>query len=288
MRRICVEMYRNFDLESQVKLVGYQWECNNPKYVVGLVHGIGEHSGRYDRIGEAFLEAGIAMVGMDLRGHGLSSGTRGHTAPRSSVLSDIDRLIEYMQKEYPNVPLFLYGHSMGGNIGLDYRIRGRYRSVPQGYIITSPWILLQRKIPKYLYLFAQVMSGIKPDFKMSAGIPSKLLGNAEVISKQANSHLIHDSITIKTALDGLETAELLMNNRLKTKGDEPLKPMLLMQGDADLICDPEGSRILARLERDQCKYIEWPGLYHEIHNGGPDSDGMEVIRTMIDWIQLSH
>jgi alpha-beta hydrolase superfamily lysophospholipase len=57
-----------------------------------------------------------------------------------------------------------------------------------------------------------------------------------------------------------------------------------MQGDEDMICNPEGSRILAQLEKDRCKYIEWPGLYHEIHNGSPTSDGMEVIRALIDWI----
>lgn len=85
-------------------------------------------------------------------------------------------------------------------------------------------------------------------------------------------------------MEGLETAELLLSDKLETQGEAPLKPMLLMAGDADMICDPEGSRILARLEKDCCRFIEWPGLYHEIHNGGPDSDGTEVIRTMIDWI----
>lgn len=278
-------MYRNFDLISGVKLVGYEWKCDRPEYVVCLVHGIGEHAGRYDRIGEYFKESGISMVGMDLRGHGLSAGTRGHTSPRADVLGDIDRLMEYIQKEYPHVPIFLYGHSMGGNIALDYRKRGRYRSVPEGYIITSPWIILQRKIPKPLYLFAQGMSKVKPDFRMKAEIRPEQLGNVEIISKQANMHLVHDYITVITALEGLETADLLMNGRLETAGEGPLKPMLLMHGDADMICDREGSRILARLEKDNCRFIEWPGLYHEIHNGSPTSDGTEVIRAMADWIR---
>lgn len=280
-----VEMYRNFELESEIKLAGYQWKCDCPEYVVCLIHGIGEHAGRYDRTGEAFNEAEIDMVGVDLRGHGHSPGTRGHTSPRSDVLADIDRLMEYIKKEYHELPVFIYGHSMGGNIALDYRKRGRYRNAPAGYIISSPWILLQRKIPKYLYLFALGMSKVKPDFRMRAKIKPEQLGNAEIILKQGDFHLVHDSITVKTALEGLEIAELLMNDRLETKGDEQLRPMLLMHGDADMICDPEGSRILARLEKESCSFIEWPGLYHEIHNGSPDSDGMEVIRAMIDWIR---
>ena len=278
-------MYRNFELKTEVKLVGYEWKCDRPEYAVCLVHGIGEHAGRYDRMGETFKESGIAMVGMDLRGHGLSSGTRGHTSPRTSILGDIDRLMEYIQTEYPDIPIFLYGHSMGGNIALDYRKRGRYRSVPEGYIITSPWILLKRKIPKPLYLFALGMSKVKPDFQMRAKIRPEQLGNVEVISKQANMHLVHDSITVKAALEGLEIADLLMSDRLETLGGGPLKPMLLMCGAADMICDPEGSRIMARLDKDRCQFIEWPGLYHEIHNGSPESDGMEVIRAMIDWIR---
>ncbi len=281
---INVDMYRNFRLESDVKLVGYEWKGERPRYAVCLVHGIGEHAGRYDRTGEAFKKAGIAMVGMDLRGHGLSAGTRGHTSPRTSILRDIDRLIEFCRGQYPGTPIFLYGHSMGGNIALDYRKRGTHRNVPDGYIITSPWILLQRSIPRYLYLFSLAMSKVKPDFQMSSKIQPEILGNVEVISKQENLHLVHGKISVRTALEGLEIAKLLMDGSLETRGEEPLKPILLMQGDADLICNPEGSRILAALEKDHCRYIEWKGLYHEIHNGSPTSDGLEVVRAMIDWI----
>ena len=277
-------MYRNFQLESDVKLMGYEWKGNRPGYVVCLVHGIGEHAGRYDRTGEAFKEAGIAMVGMDLRGHGLSPGTRGHTSPRKSVLEDIDRLIEFSRREYQNIPIFLYGHSMGGNIALDYRKRGKHRNIPDGYIITSPWIILQRKIPRYLYLFSLAMSKIKPDFQMSSKIQPEILGNVEIILNQSNHHLVHGKISVKTALEGLEIAKLLMDDSLETQGKEAPKPILLMHGDADLICSPEGSRIIAQLENGRCNYIEWKGLYHEIHNGSPASDGMDVIRAMIDWI----
>lgn len=277
-------MYRNFELKSDPKIVGYEWKCDNPEYLVCLVHGIGEHAGRYDRTGESFQEAGIAMVGMDLRGHGFSSGTRGHTSPRSSILEDIDRLIEYGQKEYPGVPIFLYGHSLGGNIALDYRLRGEYRTVPRGYVITSPWLILQRKIPRYLYLFSLALSKIKPDFRMNSEIKPELLGNAEIMSKHDNLHLVHGSITVQTALEGLEIAEKLLDGSLEMLGNEPASPFLLMHGSKDMICDPEGSRRLARLENERCKYIEWPELLHEIHNGNAKSDGMEVVRTIIDWI----
>lgn len=278
-------MYRNFELESDMKLIGYEWKGDRSRSVVCLVHGIGEHAGRYDRIGEAFKESGIALVGMDLRGHGLSSGKRGHTSPRKSILMDIDGLIEFCRREYPGIPLFLYGHSMGGNIALDYRRRGTYRSIPHGYIITSPWVILQRKIPRYLYLFSEIMAKVKPDFLMNSEIKDETLGNKDIIDRQENHHLRHGKISVKTALEGIETGEALLNGSLEIRGEGPLKPFLLMQGTADAVCDPEGSRILAQHEKELCSYIEWEGLYHEIHNGSPSSDGMVVIRAMIDWIQ---
>lgn len=278
-------MYRNFELEMVDPLVGYEWKREAPKAVVCLVHGIGEHAGRYDRTGEAFKENGIALVGMDLRGHGLSPGKRGHTSPRESILGDIDLLIEYTLGEYPDIPLFLYGHSMGGNIALEYRRRGNHRTIPQGYIITSPWIILQRKIPGYLYLISELIAKVKPDFLMNSDIKDETLGNQEIIEKQANHHLRHGKISVKTALEGIETGKALLENSLEIRGEGQLKPFLLMQGTADVVCDPEGSKILAQHEKELCSYIEWEGLYHEIHNGSPSSDGIVVIRAMIDWIQ---
>jgi len=227
------------------------------------------------------------MVGMDLRGHGLSSGRRGHTAPRDLILEDIDSLIEYGMREYPGVPMFLYGHSMGGNIALEYRMRGIYRTVPQCCIITSPWLILKQRVPSYLLLFSKVIAALKPDFQMSSNIRTELLGNMGVISRQENAHLVHGKITVQTALDGIGTAEKILNGSLEQTGCEPPRPLLLMHGTEDMICDPEGSRRLAKLEGDRCHYIEWPGLFHEIHNGSQTSDGMEVICAINDWILQS-
>ena len=89
---------------------------------------------------------------------------------------------------------------------------------------------------------------------------------------------------MKTALEGLEIAEKLLNGSLEQTGNEPPKSFLLMHGALDMICDPAGSRRLAELETGNCCYIEWPGLLHEIHNGSQTSDGKEVIRTITDWI----
>ena len=230
------------------------------------------------------MEYGLGLMGIDLRGHGLSPGKRGHTAPRSEILQDVDQLIEYARENYPGLPILLYGHSMGGNIALDYRRRGKHRSLIKACMITSPWLILQRNIPWYLYQFSKAMAVIKPDFTMNAKLKSEDLGNSGILSVQENKHLMHGKITVKTALDGFDTADVLLKQKFPSDDSTTPKPFLLMQGDADKICDPEGSRRLARLEGKNCTYLEWPGLFHEIHNGGTESDGSEVIRTMAEWV----
>ena len=92
-------------------------------------------------------EKGIAIVSMDLRGHGISSGVRGDTAPRREVLADVDALIMRAKTLYPGLPITLYGHSMGGNIGLDYMMRGSKNYIPAKYIISAPWIKLVMSVP---------------------------------------------------------------------------------------------------------------------------------------------
>ena len=84
-------MYKLFDFQKRDCIVqGYHFPCENPNHVVCLIHGIGEHAGRFSRVAEHFNEAGIAVVSMDLRGHGRSQGVRGACAPRKEVLKDIN------------------------------------------------------------------------------------------------------------------------------------------------------------------------------------------------------
>jgi len=255
-------MVDNFVLKmGDEKMAGYIWERENPENVVCLVHGIGEHAGRYDRIASRMQENGMAVISMDLRGHGLSPGKRGHCAPRERILADVDVLLQEARIRYPHVPLVLYGHSMGGNIALDYRRRGGMKDEPDAYISSAPWIILERKISKPLMTAVTLLSRIKPDFQIAK-----------------NRELVHDYITVRTALDGMEVAEELLNTQ------DHGKKLLLMHGNADKICCVEGSRMYSKIAYD-CVYVEWEGYYHEIHNGSKDLNGDLVIEYVIQWIR---
>ena len=100
------------------------WEPEKkPKAVVALIHGLGEHIGRYKHVGEALNNAGYVLIGFDLRGHGKSGGVRGHVPSYKAVMDDIADFMALVEKRYPGLPHFLYGHSMGGNEVINFCLR---------------------------------------------------------------------------------------------------------------------------------------------------------------------
>ena len=107
-----------------------------PKAAVCLIHGLGEHIGRYDHVGAAFADAGYALLGFDLRGHGKSGGQRGHAPSLDAFFNDMDDFGRDVAKRHPSAPRFLYGHSLGGLLSLSYSLSLKMDA--RGMIISSP------------------------------------------------------------------------------------------------------------------------------------------------------
>ncbi len=283
-------MYETFTLRQleKGKIQGYSWPLENPDKVVCIVHGIGEYGGRFDRVAEKFREANIAVLAHDQRGHGDSIGKKGHCAPRKEVLEDVSALILYAQEKYPGKPIVLYGHSMGGNVTLDYRARGGFNDVPCGYIISAPWIRLVRPIPKALYVLVKSLAKVVPEMTISSSVDEKILGNPLTVKPYVENPMVHNRISVACAVDGFEIGLGLEDGSCEDNGKASKVPTILMHGDADRICDVNGSRNIAKRlteKGDAFEYVEWPGLYHEIHNGNKESTGDEVIAKMIEWVK---
>lgn len=280
-------MFDNFAFETRDKaVVGYHFPCENASHVMCLIHGIGEHAGRYRRMADMLCEKGIAVVAMDLRGHGISGGVRGDTAPREEVLKDVDELIKYAQRFYPGLPVTLYGHSMGGNICLDYRARGTLNDVPAKYIVSAPWIKLVQAIPKPVYKALKLAVKVAPKFAISQSFPEDFLGNPEKVRPYNDDPLVHSHITLRCAEQGFDIGNAIYDGTNEDNHKADNIPFLLMHGDADRICDVDGSRALAErmAANPNFTYIEWPEYYHEIHNGGADITGDEVIQKIGEFI----
>ena len=283
-------MYEKFDLKKidEGIIRGYSWSIDNPDKVVCIVHGIGEYGGRFDRVAERFIKENTAVLALDLRGHGDSIGKRGHCAPRDEVLEDISALLEYAAEAYPGKKMVLYGHSMGGNIALDYRARGRLNDTLCGYIISAPWIRLVRPVPKPLYALVKIMAKISPQMTISSSVDENILGNPLNVKPYNENPMVHNRISALCAVEGFETGLGLENGSHEDNGRAAHIPTIIMHGSDDRICSIEGSRKIAKRlseKGDAIEYIEWPGLYHEIHNGNAEKTGDEVIDSMVGWVK---
>ena len=199
-------MYEKFVLRKFEKGIirGYRWPLDDPDKVVCIVHGIGEYGGRFDRVAEAFRAENMAVMALDLRGHGDSIEKKGHCAPRNKVLEDVSVLLEYAEKTYPGKPLILYGHSMGGNIVLDYRARGMLNGLPSGYIIAAPWVRLVRPVPKPLYGLMKMLARIMPTMTVSSDVNEADLGHPESVKPYKENPMTHNRISAQCAVDGFE------------------------------------------------------------------------------------
>jgi alpha-beta hydrolase superfamily lysophospholipase len=144
-----------FETFDRLQLFGQSWQPEEqPRAVVCLIHGIGEHGGRYAHVADALTQAGYTLFALDLRGHGKSTGSRGHTPSYEALMNDISSLLEIINKQFPQFPFFLCGHSLGGNLVLNYILRRQ----PQfkGVIVTAPWLRLAFEPPAFKIILGKI------------------------------------------------------------------------------------------------------------------------------------
>jgi alpha-beta hydrolase superfamily lysophospholipase len=251
------------------------WPHPKPRAVVCLVHGMGEHVGRYAHVAKYFLENGIAMLGFDHQGHGRTVGKRGHSEGLASMLDDIDLLLYEARALYPGSPIFLYGHSMGGNLVLNHVLRRK--PTVAGVIATGPWIRLPKPPSALLVGFAKTICHIAPKLTQANGLDVNGLSNdIAVIRAYQADPLVHDRISVKMGAELLAAANWLDYY----KGVAPC-PALLMHGENDPITSPGGTIDFAKRMTGDVTLKLWPGLKHEIHN---ERQQIEILAEMVGWM----
>jgi alpha-beta hydrolase superfamily lysophospholipase len=258
------------------KLFAQNWRPEGtPRGVVSLVHGLGEHIGRYQHVAEALNAAGFGMVGFDLPGHGRSEGTRGHAA-YDEIVNDIDCLLAETASRYPNLPHFLYGHSLGGALVLYYTLNRRPDL--KGVIATSPGLAVGDKVPPVKLLLAKVMARLAPSFTMDNGLDvNNLSHDAAVIQAYKDDPLVHPKISARLGLDLLTRGQ----GMLAQASQFPL-PLLLVQGSADHLISPQATAAFAKAApQDKITFKVWEDLYHETHN---ELEKQQVLQYMVNWL----
>ncbi len=155
--------------QDGLQLYAQAWQPEgSPKAVLCLVHGLGEHSGRYVHVAKYLSERGLALLAFDLRGHGKSQGQRGHAPTYEAFLDDIAQLLDEASARFPTCPRFLYGHSLGGNLVLNAILRRR--PPLNGAIVTGPLLCPAFDPPGWKLLLGKLMSAAWPTLSMANGL----------------------------------------------------------------------------------------------------------------------
>ncbi len=242
--------------------------------VIVLIHGKGEHSGRYRHLAGNFTAGGIAVMAFDQLGHGLTEGKRGHADSYEELMDGIDRLLEEAQTRYSGKPIFLYGHSMGGNIMINYVLRRR----PQlaGAIATGPWLkLAPSDKPLPLVIWSRVAKQMKR--KRPSAPPTYLTSDPDMLARLTADPLGHGKFSAKLFF-AIRRAGLWALEH----ADELSVPMLILHGGDDTVTSLEASRHFSERADRLCTFQEWPGLRHELHN---ERHREEIFAAIKSWIR---
>jgi alpha-beta hydrolase superfamily lysophospholipase len=249
--------------------------AGTPRAVILLMYGLGEHAGRYRDWASKFNEEGVSLRVFDLPGHGQSEGRRGVMPPFEVLYDTIDIMIKDIAAELSGVPLFIYGHSLGGGIVLDYLIR-RKPSIT-GAIVTSPWLRLSYEPPKSKQIVAVIGSKIWPGMRLSSALITEHMSrDPKVVEAYNNDPLIHGMISL-----GVFGSITSAAKETLSRASEITLPLLLVHGRDDKITSAAATMEVAAAAPKATLKL-WDGGYHELHNDLVRDDHFDFI---IEWIE---
>ncbi len=268
---------RNLVAADKTPIYLRHWAVSNPKAVLLICHGLGEHGGRYNNYLERLLPAGFAVFAHDHRGHGRSGGLRGHTDRFDRFLDDAYLVVREARELYPNRKLFMMGHSMGGLISLAFALR--HGDVLNGVIASSPALKLALDVPKVKETMGRLMSSIWPTLTLSNGLDANQLSHdPEVVRAYLEDPLVHDRVSTRFFVEFTAAMTFALN------GAGALKmPLLAFHGAADGIVSPEGTkRFFEAAGSADKKFQLYEGQFHEVHN---DTNKDQAIGMVLSWLE---
>ena len=241
------------------------WDAGEPKGAIALVHGLAEHSGRYEHVGAAFTEAGYSVRAVDIHGHGRSPGWPGHVTGAAQWHANTAAALDAARSAAPGRPVFLLGHSLGSLIAASF-VAQRSPEI-RGLVLTG-----YAGLPGAAML--EAMSN--PD---GPSIPAELIcRDPEIVKAYVDDPLVFfEDVPVECNAAALEAAI-----GANTGAATITIPVLMAHGSADAICDVQGAREFHdALGSGDKELIVYDGLYHEVMNE-PERD--RVIADLVAWL----
>lgn len=248
-----------------------EWPATDPRAVVVLSHGIAEHSGRYEHVGQYLAERGIGVVGFDHRGFGQSGGRRGWIASFEDFLDDLeDHLAEVRGL---GVPVVMLGHSMGGLLVTKYAMSQRPGA--DLYVVSGPPLASAAPNPA-LDRLPRLVAPLFGGLRASSGLPTSVLSRDQAVCDAYDADPLVDTMSTLDLIAAMVEAVDYTRAHL----DDIRTPMLAMAGEADELVPPVSTRLLEG--RPGVDVILYPEHRHEIFN---ELDWQDVLDDMIAWIE---
>jgi alpha-beta hydrolase superfamily lysophospholipase len=237
-----------------------------------LVHGLGEHSGRYEHVGDQMAAAGLDVHAYDHRGNGGSGGRRGHVDRWAQYHDDLAERLVNVRAQSGGRPVVLYGHSMGGLVVLGYLLTDRPR--PDLVVLSSP--ALDSTLAEWKKTLAPTLSRILPTLAVPNGIDGRTLSRDPSVADKVGADPL--ATTSSTTRFGAEA--LVEQVRVRRDFGGLTLPTLVLHGLDDGLVPPQASEILATLPNVERR--TYPGLRHELHN---EPEGPAIVDEIIAWIR---
>ncbi|MFD4442870.1 alpha/beta hydrolase [Nocardia sp. NPDC058519] len=258
------------------KIAWRAWQPETaPRAVVVLVHGVAEHSGRYEHVGAALADAGFAVYALDHIGHGLSEGPPANIGSMQGAADNVATLLDVAGAAHPGVPRFVLGHSMGSLAVLHLATRGPVDVA--GVIVSAPPLDIPLGNP-IQRLAAPLLTRFAPNLGVLTLDSSTISRDPEVVRAYDDDPLVfRGKLPARTAVEILQHTALV-----KRRLGALTAPLLVLHGTADTIASPSSADLL---ERDagstDVTVLRYPGLYHEVFN---EPERAQVLGDVTDWL----
>jgi alpha-beta hydrolase superfamily lysophospholipase len=258
------------------KLAYQAWPAEGAKVTFAVVHGLGEHSGRYERFAAGMAKHHMATFAVDLRGHGRSAGQRGHVDSWSQWVEDSAAFVQHVESQADGevVPL---GHSFGGVVMLSTVRSGKLDNAKR-FVLSSPALKLKASVSAWKSSLAALISNVAPRLAMSNEVDPRTVSRiSEVVEAYRTDPLVHNKISSRLYVEWLRAAA----ENLEHAGEIRI-PFLILAGSADRLIDPAGSKELHDRAPAMSDLQMLDGRYHEPFN---DLGSDEVFSIIAKWVQ---
>ncbi|XP_054443470.1 monoglyceride lipase isoform X3 [Pteronotus mesoamericanus] len=265
--------------DGQYLFCRYWKPTGTPKALVFVSHGAGEHCGRYDELAQMLVGLELLVFAHDHVGHGQSEGERMVVSDFHIFIRDVLQHVDIMQKDYPGLPVFLLGHSMGGAIAiLTAAEKPGYFS---GMVLISPLVLAHpESATTFKVLAAKVLNLVLPNMSLGPIDASMLSRNKTEVDLYNTDPLICRA-GLKVCF-GIQLLNAV--SRVERALPKLTLPFLLLQGSADRLCDSKGAYLLMESAKSQDKTLKiYEGAYHVLHKELPEVTN-SVFREINTWV----